>query len=67
MTRKKLNSMKRAAAKNLILGTLMAIIATIPVVFHWDNDITGSVFCWTLSAMVIHDSITKLIKLNRIG
>ena len=68
MTHKKLNSMKRTATKQLILGALMALIGTIPVALHLGNgDHTGSLFLWILAGMAICDSIKKLIKLNRIG
>lgn len=67
MTRRQLNALKRRAAKHLLLGILMFTIATIPVVFHWGTDYTGSVFCWIISGVVIYDSIKKLVKLNKIG
>ena len=67
MTKKALNSMKRTATKQLILGALMALIGTIPVALHWGTNHTGSLFLWILASMAICDSIKKLIKYNRIG
>lgn len=64
MTKRKLNSMKRQATKHLLIGIGMFTLATIPVVFHWSEDITGSVFCWWLSGVVIYDSIKKLVRYN---
>ena len=67
MTRRRLNALKRQAAKHLLLGIVMFILATIPVVFHWSTDCTGSVFCWIIAGIVIYDSTHKLIKLNKRG
>ena len=67
INRKKLQALKFKATQQLVLGILMAIIATIPVALHWDNDCTGSLLIWMLAGCAMHDSIRKLVKLNRIG
>ena len=67
MTRRRLNALKRQTTKHLLLGIAMFIIATIPVVFHWGADCTGSVFCYLLGGIVVFDSISRLIKLNTRG
>lgn len=67
MTHKKLQALKRQATKHLLLGIAMFIIATIPVVFHWSADHTGSVFCYLLGGIVVLDSIKKLYVLNTRG
>lgn len=66
MTKKQLNTLKRQAAKQLLLGILMFTAATIPVALQWGNgDHTGSVFCWWLGGVIIYDSVKALIKLNK--
>lgn len=67
MTRRRLNALKRQATKYMLLGFAMLAVATIPVVFHWGTDHTGSVFCYLLGGIVVFDSISRLIKLNTRG
>ena len=67
ISRKKLQGMKFKATKQLILGILMALVATVPVVILKSANHTGSLFIWIMSAIAIYDSIRRLVKYNRIG
>ena len=64
ITKKHLQALKLKATKQLFYGIAMAIVATIPVILHIGTDVTGSVFCWIMSAIVIFDSIKRLYVLN---
>ena len=67
ISRKKLQALKFKATQHLVLGLIMALVATVLVVILKGADHTGSVFYWFMSAIVIYDSIRRLIKYNRIG
>lgn len=67
ISRKQLQGMKFKATKQLILGILMALVATVPVVILKGANHTGSLFIWIMSAIAIYDSIRRLVKYNRIG